>query len=69
MRTYERRRFTTKAYSAKLGGYAVFDRTALIAVFVEQGLAVKFCKLLRLFPEMMNSDRNLTTDELAEIER
>lgn len=65
----ERRRFTTKAYLAERGGYPVYDRTTLVAVFVEQGLAEKFCKLLRLFPEMVNSDRNLTTDELAEIER
>ena len=64
----ERRRFTTTKYDSIAGGYNVLDRSARVATFVDQGLAVAFCKMLRLFPGMTNSYRNLTQQELDEVE-
>ena len=51
----ERRRFRTGKYDSERRGYPVFDRSFPIAFFIDQGMAIQFCRMLRAYPQIANS--------------
>lgn len=63
----ERRRFTTGEYQIA-NGYPVFDRGQLVAVFIEQAHAIQYCRMLRAAPCLADAERNMTGEEIDEVE-
>jgi len=63
----ERRRFTTSKYAREAGGYWVMDRNTRIALFVEQEMAIKFCRMLPAYPEIAEVIHRIRQSDLERL--